>query len=177
MHHGIPLMCHCEERSDVAISGRQLRFRRWLSHDSVGSCEIATAPLGPRNDKSVGLAPQNVCRNHRQPARRSPPAKGTLRPFFTKKFEKSRFSPCGFCLRVVYFHFVDKKSFGQHRTIAASTFAGYFSPIHRFEKLEVHKVHLHFSNLVSTKNLPPNALAESCVAALDRIQNRRDCLP
>ena len=43
--------CHCEERSDVAISGRQLRFRRWLSHDSVGSCEIATAPLGPRNDK------------------------------------------------------------------------------------------------------------------------------
>ena len=124
------------------------------------------------------------------------PAKGTPRPFFTKKFEKSRFSPCGFCLRVVYFHFVDKKSFGQHRTIAASTFAGYFSPIHRFEKLEVlrsrwrlcrltdaacplrvHKVHLHFSNLVSTKNLPPNALAESCVAALDRIQNRRDCLP
>ena len=105
------------------------------------------------------------------------PAKGTLRPFFTKKFEKSRKSPCGFCLRVVYFHFVDKKSFGQHRTIAASTFAGYFSPIHRFEKLEVHKVHLHFSNLVSTKNLPPNALAESCVAALDRIQNRRDCLP
>ena len=51
MPHGIPLMCHCEERSDVAISGRQLRFRRWLSHDSVGSCEIATAPLGPRNDK------------------------------------------------------------------------------------------------------------------------------
>ena len=36
----------------MAISGRQLRFRRWLSHDSVGSCEIATAPLGPRNDKS-----------------------------------------------------------------------------------------------------------------------------
>ena len=79
------------------------------------------------------------------------PAKGTPHPFLTKKFEKSRFSPCGFCLRVVYFHFVDKKSFGgQHRTIAASTFAGYFSP---------------------------NALAESCVAALDRIQNRRDCLP
>ena len=151
------------------------------SHRRNCSClhEIATAPLGPRNDKSVGLAPQNVCRNHRQPARRSPPAKGTLRPFFTKKFEKSRFSPCGFCLRVVYFHFVDKKSFGQHRTIAASAFAGYFSPIHRFEKFEVlrsrwrlcrltdaacplrvHKVHLHFSNLVSTKNLSANALAE-----------------
>ena len=58
-------------------------------------------------------------------------------------------------------------------------FAGYFSPIHRFEKFEVlrsrwrlcrltdaacplrvHKVHLHFSNLVSTKNLSANALAE-----------------
>ena len=157
--------------------GKAVAFSPGLSCYPPRYCEIATAPLGPRNDKSVGLAPQNVCRNHRQPARRSPPAKGTLRPFFTKKFEKSRFSPCGFCLRVVYFHFVDKKSFGQHRTIAASTFAGYFSPIHRFEKLEVHKVHLHFSNLVSTKNLPPNALAESCVAALDRIQNRRDCLP
>ena len=85
------------------ITGRPRRKRNCLP-------EIATAPLGPRNDKSVGLAPQNVCRNHRQPARRLPPAKGTLRPFFTKKFEKSRFSPCGFCLRVVYFHFVDKKS-------------------------------------------------------------------
>ena len=25
----------------VAISGRQLRFRRWLSCDAAGSCEIA----------------------------------------------------------------------------------------------------------------------------------------
>ena len=41
-----------------------------------------------------------------------------------------------------------------------------FSPIHRFEKFEVHKVHLHFSNLVSTKNISPNALAKSCGAAL-----------
>ncbi|WP_418464200.1 hypothetical protein, partial [Faecousia sp.] len=59
-------------------------------------------------------------------------------------------------------------------------------PIHRFEKFEVlrsrwrlcrltdaacplrvHKVHLHFSNLVSAKNLSPNALAESCGAALN----------
>ena len=58
----------------------------------------------------------------------------------------------------------------QPRAIAASAFTGYFSPIHRFEKFEVlrsrwrlcrltdaacplrvHKVHLHFSNLVSTK--------------------------
>ncbi len=33
--------CHCEERSDVAISGRQLRFGRSLSYDSAGYCEIA----------------------------------------------------------------------------------------------------------------------------------------
>ena len=25
----------------MAISGRQLRFRRWLSHDAAGYCEIA----------------------------------------------------------------------------------------------------------------------------------------
>ena len=49
----------------VAISGRQLRFRRWLSHIPTGYCEIApqghflalraqgaTAPSGPRNDNS-----------------------------------------------------------------------------------------------------------------------------
>ena len=53
----------------------------------------------------------------------------------------------------------------QHRTIAASAFAGYFSPIHRFEKLEIHKVFLRFSNLGPTKNLSPNALAELCGAA------------
>ena len=33
--------------------------------------EIATAPLGPRNDKLEGLAPQNACRKDCQPARRS----------------------------------------------------------------------------------------------------------
>lgn len=56
--------------------------------------------------------------------------------------------------------------FWQHSTIAASAFGGYFLPIHRFEKFEVHKVYLHFSNLVSTKNISPNALAKSCGAAL-----------
>ena len=56
MCHSTTLMCHCEERSDVAISGRKLRFRRWLSRDSTGYGEIATAPLGPRNDKLGGIA-------------------------------------------------------------------------------------------------------------------------
>ena len=39
--------------------------------------EIATAPLGPRNDKPEGIAPMNLCRKHCQPAWRSLPARGT----------------------------------------------------------------------------------------------------
>ncbi|MFR5422091.1 MAG: amidohydrolase family protein [Oscillospiraceae bacterium] len=38
------------------------------------------------------------------------------------------------------------------------------------KSFEIHKVFLHFSNLASTKNLSPNALAELCSAAID---NRR----
>ena len=33
--------------------------------------EIATAPLGPRNDKPEGIAPMNLCRKYCQPAWRS----------------------------------------------------------------------------------------------------------
>ena len=54
-----------------------------------------------------------------------------------------------------------------YRMIAASAFAGSFSPIHRFGKLDVHKVRLRFPNLGSTKNLSPNALAESCGPACE----------
>ena len=56
MHHSTPLTCHCEERSDVAISqypaGSQEGYRR------NRNClpEIATAPSGPRNDKSEAFA-------------------------------------------------------------------------------------------------------------------------
>ena len=39
----------------------------------------ATAPLGPRNDKLEGLAPQNACRKDCQPARRSLSA-ATVKP-------------------------------------------------------------------------------------------------
>ena len=52
VHRRATLTCHCEERSDVAISqypaGSQEKSRRKCN------ClpEIATAPLGPRNDKS-----------------------------------------------------------------------------------------------------------------------------
>ena len=37
----------------------------------AGYCEIATAPLGPRNDKLGSLAPLNLYRKQRQPAWRS----------------------------------------------------------------------------------------------------------
>ena len=46
------------------ITGRSRRKRNCLP-------EIATAPSGPRNDKSEGIAPLNLCRDHCQPARRS----------------------------------------------------------------------------------------------------------
>ena len=39
----------------MGISCRQLRFRRWLSYDPTGYCEIAAAPAEPRNDKSDSL--------------------------------------------------------------------------------------------------------------------------
>ena len=63
-----PLTCHCEERSDVAIS--QYSAASWESYRRKRNClpEIApqghflalraqgaTAPLGPRNDKSGGV--------------------------------------------------------------------------------------------------------------------------
>ena len=55
------------------ITGRSRRKRSCLP-------EIATAPSGPRNDKSEGIAPLNLCRDHCQSARRSLPARGTPHP-------------------------------------------------------------------------------------------------
>ena len=79
-----------------------------------------------------------------------------------------------------------KEALRQHRIIAPSAFAGYFSPIHRFEKFEVlrsrwrlcrltdaacplrvHKVQLHFSYLALPKNLSPSALVDQFRASLD----------
>ena len=42
--------------------------------------EIATAPSGPRNDKSGSLALRNQCCKDCQPAWRSTPVKGTPHP-------------------------------------------------------------------------------------------------
>ena len=39
----------------VAISGRQLRFRRYLPHYPTGYCKIATGAKRPRNDKLGSL--------------------------------------------------------------------------------------------------------------------------
>ena len=67
----------------MAISGRQLRFRRWLSCDLVGYCEIATSACGLLAMTSRGLLPF-----YRQPVRigsiapgpavRSPTVAGTI---------------------------------------------------------------------------------------------------
>ena len=55
MHLGTSLMCHCEERSDVAISGRQLRFRREYHVIQPGSARFPRR-FAPRNDKLGGIA-------------------------------------------------------------------------------------------------------------------------
>ena len=65
MHHSTRLTCHCEERSDVAISqypaGQQESHRRNRNclpeiapqgHFLALRAQGATAPLGPRNDTS-----------------------------------------------------------------------------------------------------------------------------
>ena len=77
-------ICHCEERSDVAISqnptgqqGSHRRNRNCLpeiapqGHFLALRAQGATAPLGPRNDKLGGIAPQNPCSICCQPAWRS----------------------------------------------------------------------------------------------------------
>ena len=50
----------------------------------------------------------------------------------------------------------------QDLNIASAAFAGSFPAILRFEKPEIHKVFLHFPNLVLQQTLSPNALAEFC---------------
>ena len=57
----------------------------------------------------------------------------------------------------------------QHRTIAATRFAGFFPPILRFEKLEIHTGFLRVSNLDPAKNLSPDLLAELCGVTLSII--------
>ena len=55
---------------------------------------------------------------------------------------------------------------GQHRAVVSARFAGSFPPILRFEKFEIHKGCLHFSNLALTKNLSADLLAKLRVVAL-----------
>ena len=54
MHHRTTQTCHSEERSDVGISGRQLRFRRWLSTIRPGTARLPRRPTASRNDKYGG---------------------------------------------------------------------------------------------------------------------------
>ena len=49
--------------------------------------------------------------------------------------------------------------------ITASADDGYFPPMRRFEKREIHKVFLRFPNLVLTKKLPPSTAIDSIRAS------------
>ena len=88
-----PLTCHCEERSDVAIS--QYPAASWESYRRKRSClpEIApqghflalraqgaTAPLGPRNDNSKPLHVRRCRSTTCDCQRRLLPVKGTPHP-------------------------------------------------------------------------------------------------
>ena len=44
-----------------------------------------------------------------------------------------------------------RKRLRQHRIYSSSAFAGHFSPLHRFEKFEVHKVFLQFQTSIWNK--------------------------
>ena len=64
------LPCHSEERSDVGISSRHLRFRRSFRDIRYGTARLPRR-FAPRNDKSGGLTPYNACCKYCLPARRS----------------------------------------------------------------------------------------------------------
>ena len=83
VHRNLQLPMALTERRYIILSRGGLVQRAPLQTQSVhtiltAACtdckclpEIATAPLGPRNDKLEGLAPQNACRKDCQLAWRS----------------------------------------------------------------------------------------------------------
>ena len=68
----------------MGISSRQLRFRRWLSYDPAGYCEIAAAPAEPRNDKSDSLL---------HPEGRNDKAESLLLALITSRTRQNRNQP------------------------------------------------------------------------------------
>ena len=66
-----PLTCHCEERSDVAIS--QYPAASWESYRRKRNClpEIATGAERPRNDKSEAVAILSLPNTNRRCSARS----------------------------------------------------------------------------------------------------------
>ena len=65
--------CHPARRSLSAATPHISAFSILTAACTGCEClpEIATAPLGPRNDKPEGIAPMNLCRKYCHPARRS----------------------------------------------------------------------------------------------------------
>ena len=60
MHHGTRLNCHCEERSDVAIS--QYTVASWESHRRKRNClpEIATSAVGLLAMTNLGASRRRI---------------------------------------------------------------------------------------------------------------------
>ena len=54
--HHAPLICHCEERSDVAISGRQLRFCRGFPVIRPGTARLPRPLRGLAMTRQAGAA-------------------------------------------------------------------------------------------------------------------------
>ena len=65
------LPCHSEERSDVGISCRHLRFRRGFPVFRPVLRDCRALLRKARNDKSGSIAPLNSCHQYCQPAWRS----------------------------------------------------------------------------------------------------------
>ena len=65
MHYGILLMCHCEEKRRGNL-GKAVTFSPEPACDSAVYCEIATAPLGPRNDNLEAITILTIASSDRQ---------------------------------------------------------------------------------------------------------------
>ena len=93
-----PPNCHCEERSDVAISGRQLRFRRGFPVIHPGTARLPRR-FAPRNDNSgASTILSATCTNCQFSAGRGMPLPYNARLETSRNFTLSTFhfplAPC-----------------------------------------------------------------------------------
>ena len=60
MHHGTRLNCHCEEQSDVAISGRHFQFVQGVDKNAPTDCVCSGAQRAPCRLASYRAASSNA---------------------------------------------------------------------------------------------------------------------